>query len=92
MTTSSQVYKLKKTLETLKFDNLILEDSDNEKPKAAEDGQVNDVNNDGTELTSGNVGGNSGNTRYEMGSISYQSSGSGGANEGSTSRTQTRQQ
>ena len=35
----------------------------------------------------GNVGGNSGNTGYEMGSTSHQSSSSGGANEGSTSRT-----
>ena len=79
--------QVKDTTETLKFDNLILEDSDNEEPKAVEDGQVNDVNNGDTELTSGNVGGNSGNTGYEMGSTSHQSSTSGGANEGSTSRT-----
>ena len=79
--------QVKDTTETLKFDNLILEDSDNEEPEAAEDGQVNDVNNGDTELTSGNVGGNSENTGYEMGSTSHQSSSSEGANEGSISRT-----
>ena len=68
---------VEETTETLKFDNLILEDSDNEEPEAAEDGQVNDVNNGDTELTSENVGGNSGNTGYEMGSTSHQSSNSG---------------
>ena len=82
------IIQVEETTETLKFDNLILEDSDNEEPEAAEDGQVNDVNNDDTELTSGNVGGISGNTGYEMGSTSDQISSSGGANEGSTSRTQ----
>ena len=56
MATSSQAYKLKNTIETLKFDTLILEDGNNEEPEAAEDGQVNDVNNGDTELTSGNVG------------------------------------
>ena len=79
---------VKDTTETLKFDNLILEDSDNEERVAAEDGQVNDVNNGDTELTCGNVGGNSGNAGYEMSLTSHQSSSSGGANEGSTSRTQ----
>ena len=87
MTTSSQAFEIKDTTETLKFDNLILEDSDNEEPDVAEERQENDVNNDDTELTSGNVGGNSGNTGYEMGSTSHKSSISGGANEGSTSRT-----
>ena len=43
--------QVKDTIETLKFDNLILEDNDNEEPEAAEDGQVNDVNNGDTELT-----------------------------------------
>ena len=79
--------QVKDTTETLKFDNLILEDSGNGEPEAAEDGQENDANNDDIELTGGNVGGNSGNTGYEMGSTSHQSSNSGVVNEGSTSRT-----
>ena len=58
---------------TLKFDNLILEDSD--------------TNNDVNELSSGNDGGSSGNTGLEMGSSFNQSNISGGANEGSTNRT-----
>ena len=81
-------FKKKDTTETLKFDNLILEDSDKEEPDVAEERQENDVNNDDTELTSGNVGGNSWNTGYEMCSTFLQSSSSTGANEGSTSRTQ----
>ena len=80
--------QVEETTEALKFDNLILEESDNEEPEAAEDGQVNDVNNDGTKLTSGNVDENSENTGYEMGSTFHQSSSSGGANEGSIRRTQ----
>ena len=40
--------QVKYTTETLKFDNLILEDSDNEELETTEDGQVNDVNNDDT--------------------------------------------
>ena len=80
--------QVKDTTKTLKFDNMILEDSDNEEPEVAEDGQENDANNDDTELTSGNVGGNSRNTGYQMGSTSHQSSSLGGANEGSISITQ----
>ena len=45
------IIQVEETTETLKFDNMILEDSDNEEPEAAEDGQVNDVNNGDTELT-----------------------------------------
>ena len=45
--------------ETLKFENLILEDSDTEEPKAAEDRQEIDTNNDVNEPSSGNDGGNS---------------------------------
>ena len=80
--------QIKDTTETLKFDNLILEDSDDEEPNAAEDHKENDVNNDDREPISGNDGGNSGNTGNELGSSSHQSSSLGGANEGSTSRTQ----
>ena len=74
--------------ETLKFDNLVLEDSDNEEPDAAEERQENNVNNDDSDPSSGNDGGNSGNTGYKMGSSPHQSSSSGEANEGSTNRTQ----
>ena len=74
--------------ETLKFDNLILEDSDREEPEAAEDRQENDTNNDDNEPSSENNGGSSGNTGFGMGSSSHQSSNSGVSNEGSTSRTQ----
>ena len=66
--------QIKDTTETLKFDNMILEDSDNEEPDVAEERQENDVNNDDAELTIGNIGGNSGNIGYEMGSTSHQSS------------------
>ena len=52
--------------ETLKFDNLILEDSDTEEPEAAEDRQENDTNNDDTEPNNGNDGGSSGNTSFKM--------------------------
>ena len=74
--------------ETLKFDNLILEDHDTEEPEAAEDRQENYTINDVNEPTSGNDGGSSGKTDLEMGSSSHQSSSSGGANAGFTSRTQ----
>ena len=76
--------QIKDTTKTLKFDDLILEDNDNEEPDVVEEHQENDINNDDTELNSGN----SGNTGYEMGSTSHQSNSSGGANEGSTNRTQ----
>ena len=42
--------------ETLKFENLILEDSDTEEPKAAEDRKEIDTNNDVNEPSSGNDG------------------------------------
>ena len=74
--------------ETLKFDNLILEDNDTEEPEAGEDRQENDTNNDVNEPSSGNDGGRSENTGFEMGSSSHQNSSSGGANKGSTNRTQ----
>ena len=57
--------------ETLKFENLILEDSDTEEPEAAEDRQENNTNNDVNEPSSGNDGGNSENTGFEMGSSSH---------------------
>ena len=74
--------------DTLKFDNMILEDGDTEEHEAAEDRQENDTNNDDTEPISGNDDGSSGNTSFERGSSSHQSSRSGGENEGSTNRTQ----
>ena len=39
--------------ETLKFDNLILEDSDTEEPEVAEDRQENDANNDVNDVSVG---------------------------------------
>ena len=60
--------------ETLKFENLILEDSDTEEPEAAEDRQEIDTNNDVNEPSSGNDGRNSENTGLETGSSSHQSS------------------
>ena len=45
--------------ETLKFDNLILEDSDTEEPEAAEDRQEIDIINNVNEPSSGNDGGSS---------------------------------
>ena len=74
--------------ETLKFDNLILEDSDTEEPEVAEDHQEIDTNNDVNEPNSGNDGGSSENIGFEMGSSSHQSSSLGGVNEGSTNKTQ----
>ena len=74
--------------ETLKFDNLILEDSDTEKPEATGDRQEIDTNNDVNKPSSGNDGGSSENIGFEIGSSSHQSSSSGGAIEGSTNRTQ----
>ena len=41
-----QSIRIKDTTETLKFDNLILEDSDNEEPDAAKDRQERNENND----------------------------------------------
>ena len=67
--------------ETLKFDNMILEDSAIEECEDAEGHQENDTNNDDTEPSSGNDGESSGNTSFERSSSSHQSSGSGGANE-----------
>ena len=52
---------------TLKFDNLIFEDSDTKEPEAAEDPQENDTNNDDTDPSSGNDGGSSENTSFERG-------------------------
>ena len=74
--------------ETLKFENLILEDSDTEELEAAEDRQEIDTNNDVNEPDSGNDGESSRNTGTEIGSSSHQSSSLGGENEGSTIRTQ----
>ena len=74
--------------ETLKFDNLILEDSDTEEPEATEDRKEIDTNNDVNEPSSGNDGGSSENTGFELGSSSHQSNSSGGANEGYTYITQ----
>ena len=73
---------------TLKFDDLILEDSDTEEPEAAENRQEIDINNNVNEPSSVNDGGNSENTGFEIGSSSHQSSSSGGVIEGSTNRTQ----
>ena len=71
----------------MKFDNLILEDSDTEEPEAAENRQdINTINNV-NEPSSGNDGGNSENTGFEIGSSSHQSSSSGGVIEGSTNNT-----
>ena len=80
--------QIKDDTETLKFENLILEDSDNEEPDVAEDRQVNNVNNGDTNLAVEMMVETQRNTGYEMGSSSHQSSSSGGANKGSTSRTQ----
>ena len=74
--------------ETLKFDNLVLEDNDTEEPEATEDRQENDTNYDVNKLSSENDGGSSENTGFKVGSSCHQSSISGGANEGSTNRTQ----
>ena len=74
--------------ETLKFDNLILEDSDTEEPEAAKDHQEIDTINNVNEPSSGNDGASSENTGLKIGSSSHQSSSSGGVNEGSTNRTQ----
>ena len=73
--------------ETLKFENLILKDSDTEEPEATEDRQEIDTNNDVNEPSSGNDGGTSEKTGLETGSSSHQSSSSGGVIEGSTIRT-----
>ena len=79
--------QIEDTIETLKFDNLVLEDSDNEELDAVEEHQERNVNNDDLDPNSGNDGVNSRNTGFEMCSSSHQSSSSGGANEGSTNRT-----
>ena len=70
--------------ETLKFYNLILEDSDTEEPEDAEDNQEIETVNNVNEPSSGNDGGSSENTGLEIGSSSHQSSRSGGVIEGST--------
>ena len=74
--------------ETMKFDNLILEDSDTEEPEAAKDHQEIDTINNVNEPSSGNDGGNSENTGFKIGSSSQQSSSSGGVIGGFTNRTQ----
>ena len=81
--------QVKDTTETLKFDNLILEDSDNEEPEATEDGQENDANNDDTELTSGNMLVETPEI-LDMKWFNFSSKQQlrGGGDEGSTSRTQ----
>ena len=73
---------------TIKFENLLLEDSDTEELEPSKDRQEHNTNNDVNEPTSENDGGKSENTGIEMGSSSQQSSISWGANEGSTNRKQ----
>ena len=55
-----------------------MEDSDTEEPKAAEDHQEIDTFNNANEPSSGNDGGSSENTGFEIGSSSHQSSSSSG--------------
>ena len=74
--------------ETLRFENLILEDSDTEEPETAEDRQEIDTNNDVHEPSSGNDGETPENTGLEIGSSSHQSSSSGGVIEGSATGSQ----
>ena len=62
--------QIKDTIKTQNFDNLILEDSDNEEPDTAKDRQENDVKNDDTNPTVEMLVNNSENTGYEMGSSS----------------------